>query len=128
MRVDEFPDTAILEVTTSHSSGGIMVLSSKREVLYMSRRAVDLLKSIQQAEVGLAMPGVIPTVIQDFCNRILEIAVTRGLGNNGVSCEVRRVAGDPERPIILRGFALSDPLGTGRSHMVIILEERAGHC
>jgi hypothetical protein len=129
MHVDEFPDPAILETTTTDSAGGgILVLSPTREVVYMSGRAMDLLKSIQEAEVGLAMPGVIPTVIHDFCNRILDIVATRGLGTNGISCEVRRMAGDPERPIVLRGFALSAPSSTGRSHMVIILEERGGHC
>lgn len=130
MHVDELAETVMQEaaVAAPSSGGGIIVFSSKMEVLYMSLRALDLAKSIQQAEVSVPIPGVIPTAIYDFCAKIIENVAVRGIGNTGISCEIRRMAGIPERPVVLRGFALANGAWGERSHMVIILEERSGHC
>ena len=106
---------------------GIVVLSASLQVVYMSGEAAALIKSLQRAETGLAI-GTVPSVIEEFCAGMLQASSGRAYEGNGISCELRRVAGDPEQPILLRGFVLRNVQETDKSHMVIIMEERSGSC
>ena len=130
MHSDQARASALLEsaeTLSARTSGrGVVVLSSRMQVLYMSGEAAALIKSMPQAETGLALPGIIPTVIEDFCLGIFKTLQTPG--SHGISHEIRRIAGDPEQPILLRGFGLCNGLGIEKSHVVIIMEERSGQC
>jgi len=129
MHIDQVMGSALSQATSAQiADRGIVVLSSGLQVLYMSGRAAEIVKSLQQAETGTAIPGIVPTVIEDFCMGMLQALSTQPHGSSGISCEIRRLAGHPERPILLRGFALQNERGVERSHVVIIMEERSGRC
>lgn len=129
MHSDQNRAEALMEVGESIpsqiSARGVVVVSSTLQVLYMSGGASDLLKSLQQAESGLALPGLMPTVVEDFSLGVLK-AMEIQTGN--AVCEVTRLSYDPERPIRLRGFGLRGGVGMESARVVIIMEERSGQC
>ena len=129
MHSDQIRAEALMEVAESVpsqvSARGIVVVSSTLQVLYMSGGASDLLKSLQQAESGLALPGIMPTVVEDFSLGILKALETQ-TGN--AVCEITRLSCGPEQPIRLRGFGLRGGVGMERARVVIIMEERSGQC
>lgn len=102
-------------------------MSSDMRLRYMSGPAARLVKSVRQAEADLTIPGIVPTVIEDFCADVLKMALdSTGTGN--APRELRRLAGHAERPILLRGFALLSGAGNERAHVLVVLEETGGEC
>lgn len=106
---------------------GVVVLSSTMQIRYMSGRAAELMKTVQQ-EAEPAFPGVLPAVIEDFGLELMKMLSTHVQDGIGFNCELRRLAGQPERPILLRGFALIKGRDLTESHVVVILQERSGRC
>ena len=98
-------------------------MSSDMCVRYMSEPATRLVKSVQQGEAEL-----VPSVIEDFCADVLKMAALHSTGATNVSRELRRLAGHPDRPILLRGFALLNGAGIERANVLVVLEETGGQC
>ncbi len=118
----------MLQSSVKRSDHGIVVLSFYRKIIYMSSRAAELFKSIEHAEDDFGMPTVVPTAIEGLCAEIVKVLTASAYNEHWIPREIRRHAGHPDRPILLRGFALPNQMGIDRAHMVIFLEERSGRC
>ena len=113
------PDTA--ETLADQRAGpGIVVLSASMQLLHMNRQASELAKQINVSEHGggssRAAHGVLPTALTELCGEIVK-------AKDWEQFEIKRVAGNPEQPVLLRGFGLPDRGGVQFARLVVTLEE-----
>ena len=108
---------------------GIVVLSAAMQLLHMNRQASELAKLINATENGggslRSAHGVLPTALTELCGEIIKALHVRTEAKDWEQFEIKRVAGNPEKPILLRGFGLPDRGGIQYSRLVVTLEELA---
>ena len=108
---------------------GIVVLSASMQLLHMNRQASELSKQINAAEHGgrglKSANGVLPTALTELCGEIIKALHVRTEAKDWEQFEIKRVAGNPEKPILLRGFGLPDRGGVQYARLVVTLEELA---
>ena len=106
---------------------GIVVLSASMQLLHMNRQASDLARQINLAEHGgagaRAAHGVLPTPLTELCGEIVKALHIRTEAKDWEQFEIKRVAGNPESPVLLRGFGLPDRGGVQFARLVVTLEE-----
>ena len=108
---------------------GIIVLSASMQLLHMNRQASELSKLINAAEQSQgnrkSAHGVLPTALTELCGEIIKALHVRTEAKDWEQFEIKRVAGNPEKPILLRGFGLPDRGGVQHARLVVTLEELA---
>ncbi len=106
---------------------GIVVLTTSTQLLHMNRQAADLSMKINHAEKtgqeGKVASGVLPATLTELCGEIVKALQVRTEAKDWEQFEVKALAGDPDRPILLRGFGLPDQGGIQHSRIVITMEE-----
>jgi len=109
------------------AGSGIVVLSASMQLLHMNRQASELAKKINAVEHGVnaakAAHGVLPTALTELCGEIVKALHIRTEAKDWEQFELKRVAGDPNQPILLRGFGLPDRGGVQHARLVITMEE-----
>jgi hypothetical protein len=115
------PDPA--ETLADQRAGpGIVVLSASMQLLHMNRQASELAKQINVAEHGgsnsRAAHGVLPTALTELCGEIVKALHIRTEAKDWEQFEIKRVAGNPEQPVLLRGFGLPDRGGVQFARLV----------
>jgi DNA-binding CsgD family transcriptional regulator len=109
------------------AGSGIIVLSASMQLLHMNRQASDLSKKINAIEHGgssaRSAHGVLPTALTELCGEIIKALHTRTEAKDWEQFELKRVAGDPNQPILLRGFGLPDRGGIQNARLVVTMEE-----
>lgn len=109
------------------AGAGIVVLSSSMQLLHMNRQAAELSKQINMAENGgapaKAAQGVLPSALTELCGEIIKALQVRTEAKDWEQFEVKRVAGNPNQPVLLRGFGLPDRGGIQHARLVVTLEE-----
>ena len=120
------PDPA--ETLADQRAGpGIVVLSASMQLLHMNRQASELSKQINVAEHGggssRAAHGVLPAPLTELCGEIVKALHIRTEAKDWEQFEIKRVAGNPEQPVLLRGFGLPDRGGVQFARLVVTLEE-----
>ncbi|MBX3237342.1 MAG: response regulator transcription factor [Nitrospiraceae bacterium] len=109
------------------AGAGIVVLSSSMQLLHMNRQAAELSKQINMAENGgvpaKAAQGVLPSALTELCAEIIKALQVRTEAKDWEQFEVKRVAGNPNQPVLLRGFGLPDRGGIQHARLVVTLEE-----
>jgi len=109
------------------AGAGIVVLSSSMQLLHMNRQAAELSKLINMAENGGApaksAQGVLPSALTELCTEVLKALQVRTEAKDWEQFEVKRIAGNPNQPVLLRGFGLPDRGGIQYARLVITLEE-----
>ncbi len=109
------------------AGAGIVVLSSSMQLLHMNRQAAELSKQINMAENGgvpaKAAQGVLPAALTELCADIIKALQVRTEAKDWEQFEVKRVAGNPNQPVLLRGFGLPDRGGIQHARLVVTLEE-----
>ena len=109
------------------AGAGIVVLSSSMQLLHMNRQAAELSKLINMAENGGApaksAQGVLPAGLTELCTEVLKALQVRTEAKDWEQFEVKRIAGNPNQPVLLRGFGLPDRGGIQYARLVITLEE-----
>ena len=102
------------------AGAGIVVLSSSMQLLHMNRQAAELSKLINMAENGGApaksAQGVLPAALTELCTEVLKALQVRTEAKDWEQFEVKRIAGNPNQPVLLRG-------GIQYARLVITLEE-----
>ena len=93
----------------------------------MNRQASELAKQINVSEHGggssRAAHGVLPTALTELCGEIVKALHIRTEAKDWEQFEIKRVAGNPEQPVLLRGFGLPDRGGVQFARLVVTLEE-----
>jgi DNA-binding CsgD family transcriptional regulator len=109
------------------AGAGIVVLSSSMQLLHMNRQAAELSKKVNMSENGGTPPrsaqGVLPTALTQLCSEVLKALQVRTEAKDWEQFEVKRIAGDPKQPILLRGFGLPDKGGVQHARVVVTMEE-----
>ncbi len=102
---------------------GILMLSTAMQLLYSDRRTWELCAQINHAHGGKSANGVLPPAISELCAEIIKILQVRTDAKDWEQFRVKRVLGDPKRPVLLCGFGLPDPAGAKQSRILITMEE-----
>ena len=114
-------------IADQRTGPGIVVLSSSMQLLHMNRQAAELSTQINKAENGKEYKkiahGVLPAALTELCAEILKVLQVRTEAKDWEQFEVKRLAGNPARPILLRGFGLPERGGIQQSRIVITMEE-----
>lgn len=108
------------------AGSGIVVLSASMQLLHMNRQASELAKKINASEHGSANKsahGVLPAALTELCGEIIKALHVRTEAKDWEQFEVKRVTGDPNQPVLLRGFGLPDPSGIQAARLVVTMEE-----
>ncbi len=109
------------------AGSGIVVLSASMQLLHMNRQASELAKKINAAEQGGNSPksahGVLPAALTELCGEIIKALQVRTEAKDWEQFEVKRVTGDPNQPVLLRGFGLPDRGGIQFARLVVTMEE-----
>lgn len=109
------------------AGAGIVVLSSSMQLLHMNRQAAELSKLINMAENGGApaksAQGVLPSALTELCTEVMKALQVRTEAKDWEQFEVKRIAGNPNQPVLLRGFGLPDRGGIQYARLVVTLEE-----
>ncbi len=107
-------------------SPGVIVFSPSMRLLHMNEQALVLsrtLNSVQeQTPEGGSGDRVLPEALRDLCDEIVESLNRRMEAEDWTQFEIKRIAGTPEQPILLRGFGLPDRQERQRSRVVITLQ------
>lgn len=115
------------DLIDQRAGAGIVVLSSSMQLLHMNRQAAELSKLINMAENGGAPPkaaqGVLPSALTQLCADIMKALQVRTEAKDWEQFEVKRIAGNPNQPVLLRGFGLPDRGGIQHARLVVTLEE-----
>ncbi len=109
------------------AGAGIVVLSSSMQLLHMNRQAAELSKLINMAENGGApaksAQGVLPSALTELCTEVLKALQVRTEAKDWEQFEVKRIAGNTNQPVLIRGFGLPDRGGIQYARIVVTLEE-----
>jgi DNA-binding CsgD family transcriptional regulator len=109
------------------AGSGIVVLSASMQLLHMNRQASELAKKINAVEHGghsaKSAHGVLPAALTELCGDIVKALHVRTEAKDWEQFELKRVAGDPNQPILLRGFGLPDRGGVQNARLVVTMEE-----
>ena len=109
------------------AGAGIVVLSSSMQLLHMNRQAAELSKLINMAENGGApaksAQGVLPSALTELCTEVMKALQVRTEAKDWEQFEIKRIAGNPNQPVLLRGFGLPDRGGIQYARLVVTLEE-----
>jgi DNA-binding CsgD family transcriptional regulator len=109
------------------AGAGIVVLSSTMQLLHINRQATELSKLINMTEKGgspgKAAHGVLPSALTELCTELLHALQVRTEAKDWEQFELKRIAGNPNQPVLLRGFGLPDRNGLQHARLVVTLEE-----
>ena len=107
---------------SERSRPGILIFSYVKQLLYMNRRAVELMGHLDQTEIG---PGNdIPLVsIQEFRVMIQQTLDQRKKVGIWGSFESKGTVFDVARKLLIRGFGIANQDSYDHSRVVIVLDE-----
>ncbi|MBM4138780.1 MAG: response regulator transcription factor [Nitrospira sp.] len=71
------------------------------------------------------MYDVLPTALTELCNEIIKTLHVRTEAKDWEQFELKRVVGNPNQPILFRGFGLPDRSGAQHARLVVMMEERS---
>jgi DNA-binding CsgD family transcriptional regulator len=101
---------------------GILMLSSSMQLLYSDRRTWELFGRINKSHGGKSAHGVLPPAVAELCAEIIKILQVRTDAKDWEQFRVKRVLGDPDRPVLMCGFGLPEQQGS-KSRILITIEE-----
>jgi DNA-binding CsgD family transcriptional regulator len=103
---------------------GLLILSTDNRLLHMNRRGWELIRQISDSQTvteTVKAGGMLPTAVTEICGEIQTLLKAQLGSKDWEQLEVRRLVGDPARPILLRGFGLP-----GSDSRVLIVMEVMG--
>ncbi|HBP87435.1 MAG TPA: hypothetical protein DD706_07045 [Nitrospiraceae bacterium] len=113
----------VQEIADRRSIPGVLLFSGSGDVLFMNSEADVLIRQMKADPEGAEGTGELPAVVLELCGSL------RTLLNNPENQmpegqhELRRVTGDVNAPVLLRGFPLAAPIEKDEASMLIIMEK-----
>jgi len=101
---------------------GILILTSSTQVLYKDRRAWELCAEISNRSTGMAN-AVLPPQVVELCEEIAKLLQIWTDAKDWEQIRIKRVIGNPDRPILLCGLGIPDRHGLQQSRILVTLEE-----
>ncbi|WP_447979431.1 response regulator transcription factor [Candidatus Nitrospira bockiana] len=100
---------------------GILILSTDNKLLHMNRRGWELIKQINEVQAVRA-GGLLPNAVTEICSEIQNLLRAQLGSKDWEQLEVRRLSGDPKRPVLLRGFGLPGVDPAQHARVLIVME------
>ncbi len=110
-------------IAERRSIPGVLLLSGVGDVLFMNAEAEVLSRQIIGARFGSGAQEVLPSEILDLAVALQRLANNRGRPSSERQHELRRVTGDLESPVLLRGFLLAPHSEKDDASMLILMEK-----
>lgn len=101
---------------------GVIVLAPSIQLRYRNQQARVLCEQINQYENVKTASGVLPAAVTSLADEIRRLLRTRTESKDWEQIQLRRVVGNPDRPVQLCGFGLIDA-DLAKSRIVIVLQE-----
>src|SRR5687768_2442552 len=102
---------------------GILILSTDAHLLHMNRRGWELVRQINDAQYEANTGGgLLPAQVRQICSEIQKLLRSPSGTKDWEQLEVRRLAGGPQKPVLLRGFGLPGTRGIRQGRVMILLE------
>ena len=127
------PRNSIESIMNQRNGPGIVLLSSGMQLLYMNRQAKSIWRHVEQDPgLSLVVPtngnksattGTLPPVLLDLCAELVKAMQVTDEPKDWEECEVRRLGGSPQRPVLIRGVGLPDAWSPSGSRILVTLEE-----
>jgi DNA-binding CsgD family transcriptional regulator len=106
----------------NHTELGIIVLAPSLQLRYRNQGARVLCEQINKCMSVKTASGVLPPAVTSLAEEIQRLLRIRTESKDWEQMQIRRVAGDPYRPVLLCGFGLIDA-ELSKSRIVIVLQE-----
>lgn len=116
-------DRAMKVSAQRRSIPGVLVLTPSKHVLFMNQEAGELCRLINRWQVSQEARGVLPADVMTFCEETYSALQAPTDVKDWEQFQLHRAVGDPDCPVLLRGFGLPDPDGIQLSHILIIMEK-----
>jgi DNA-binding NarL/FixJ family response regulator len=100
---------------------GVLILTMDGQLQYINRRSWDLIRLINESTSIYASNGLLPTEVAEICRQVHHLRRAESNSKDWEQIEIRRMAGGPEQPVLLRGFGL--PGQDGEYARVLIMME-----
>ncbi len=101
---------------------GILILTSSTQLLYKDRRAWELCAEMSNRAGGTASTAL-PTQVVELCDEVAKLLQIWTDAKDWEQIRIKRVIGNPDRPILLCGLGIPDRHGLQQSRILITLEE-----
>ncbi|WP_447968214.1 LuxR C-terminal-related transcriptional regulator [Nitrospira sp. M1] len=110
-------------IADRRSVPGVLSFSATGEVLYMNSEAEMLSRQILGSRVGDEADDHLPSEVLDLCTDLQKALEEKLSPEDYEHLEFRRVTGNVEVPILLRGFLLPDPHRQHDTRFLILMEK-----
>ncbi len=117
------PNDQAEKVAGQRVGPGVLVLSPSMQLVHMNHQAWELVGRIGREENGKAVNGGLPAALMQVCAEIQSSFMNRTDTKDMEQLEVKRLAGNEDRPVLLRAFGLPDYNGNPQALILILLEE-----
>ncbi len=118
--MEENPYDDAESIAEKRMGPGIMMLSSSMKLLYSDRPTWELFGRINKSRDS--KNGVLPPQVIELCTEIIKMMQIRTEAKDWEQFRLKRVLGDPDRPVLLCGFGLPEQPGS-KSRILITIEE-----
>jgi DNA-binding CsgD family transcriptional regulator len=102
------------------SGPGILILSTDTRLLHMNRRGWELIRQINDCR-PLKAGGLLPAAVTEICSEIQTLLSAQLGSKDWEQLEIRRLAGDTKKPVLLRGFGLPGS-EAGNARVLVVME------
>ncbi len=110
-------------IAERRSIPGVMLFAGTGDVLFMNAEAEVLSRQIIGAQQGADTQEVLPVEIRDLCVSLRNLLDDGDQADTDGQHELRRVTGDSEAPVLLRGFPLAPHSPNDDACMLILMEK-----
>ena len=110
-------------IVDKRAGPGILMLTASLQMVYRDRRAWDLSGRINALQNSTGGNSVLAPPIAELCADVIAALKVRTNPKDWEQFQIRRVIGDPRRPILLTGLGIPDPNGIQHSRILIIFSE-----
>jgi DNA-binding CsgD family transcriptional regulator len=125
MGMERPPDKThnVKEIADLRGGPGILILSTDARLLHMNRRGWELVRQVNDVQYALkAGGGLLPVQVIEICSEVHKLLRAPSGSKDWEQLEVRRLAGGPKAPVLLRGFGLPGHRGTRHARVMILME------
>ena len=116
-------DHHLESIAEKRAGPGILLLSSSMQLMYRDRRTWELCAQINKEQNGATANGVLPTAVVELCSEIMKTLQVRTDAKDWEHFRMKRIIGDPKRPILIRGVGLPDRSGIQQARILVTMEE-----
>lgn len=102
---------------------GILLFNSEPRLMYMDGRATSFCARINFSHTGNYAYGVFPPEVTTLSIDLATVIQSKIESNDPTPIEIRRLAGNENQAVLLRGFGLPNELDSREGRILILMED-----